>query len=75
MEIFLLLLFVILIASGMNAKSDAAKAKGEMLKAFGKCPPHKWEWTEIKDHEGVVHAHKLICKVCGPLKDCLDGRE
>jgi|GEM_PF-4446776 len=75
MEIFLILMLVVIIAANMNAKSDADQAKSELLRTFGKCPPHKWEWVEIKDHEGVVHAHKLVCKVCGPLKERQDGRE
>lgn len=33
------------------------------------CPPHKWQWVEIKDHEGVTHAWKLECELCGPIKD------
>jgi hypothetical protein len=32
------------------------------------CPPHKWRWVEIKDHEGETHGWKIECELCGPLK-------
>jgi hypothetical protein len=38
------------------------------LRDLGVCPPHRWRWEQIKDHEGVVHAERLICERCGPLQ-------
>jgi hypothetical protein len=32
------------------------------------CPPHKWNWVEVKDQDGNVVTEKLVCKLCGPIK-------
>lgn len=32
------------------------------------CPPHKWEYREMKDQDGSTAGWKIVCQVCGPLK-------
>ena len=31
------------------------------------CPPHQWEWVELKDETGEIQGHRMVCKLCGPL--------
>ena len=70
MEI-LAIVFVVVVVS-MIANSIEAKARAQqdtLIKEIKKlCPPHAWFYQEIKDHEGVTHAWKMVCKHCGPLK-------
>jgi hypothetical protein len=66
-----LLLIGIFIYTVLNAPKP--QSIDEVRKAV--CPPHQWYWHEIKDHEGEIHAYKIVCKVCGPLKERDDGRD
>lgn len=76
MGIFVVILIgVIWLAIISNAAQRQAEAnKKEIIRDIKKiCPPHKWFYQEIKDHEGVTHAWKLVCEHCGPLRP-IDGR-
>jgi len=74
--ILILLFLVVFIAMVANAKQAAVEGKKKLLQEFSKvCPPHKWRYKEIKDHEGVVHAHKLVCDHCGPLRPIIETQK
>lgn len=74
MEIFLVLFIVVFLAMAINAQEEKYKGlKAKLLENAKFCPPHEWNYEEIKDHEGVTHAWKMVCKRCGPLKP-IDGR-
>lgn len=64
MEI-LVIVFVFVVLFIINGQREAAKTLDAKKEP---CPPHKWSYVEVKDHEGVVHAHRLVCAKCGPLK-------
>jgi len=38
------------------------------------CPPHRWKWLEVKDKDGNIISHKMICEICGPLRNNKDER-
>jgi hypothetical protein len=74
MEIIIILIIVVFIAASMNASAEAQRNKDALVREFKKvCPPHKWRYDEIKDHEGVTHAWRMACDHCGPLKQIDDG--
>ena len=33
-----------------------------------RCPPHKWNYVEVKDTEGNTVKWKIVCDVCGPMQ-------
>lgn len=67
--IIVLMLIAVLAFAGKAADKTAKDTQREIIKEIKKvCPPHKWFYQEIKDHEGVVHATKIVCEHCGPLK-------
>lgn len=75
--ILLIALFVaVLIAPmGVDTDSRAVDEKAKFLNGLGVCPPHKWRHVEVKDHEGVTHAWKMVCDRCGPLKPLDNGAD
>jgi hypothetical protein len=68
------ILFAFFIIFLFNALAGAAKApKGaiptqHVIDVPKVCPPHKWQYHEIKDQEGNTVKWKLACDICGPLK-------
>jgi hypothetical protein len=65
----IILTAVVFIAIFNNSRQKIDKDNNEPAKMVEKrCPPHKWQHIEIKDHEGVTHGWKLVCDHCGPFK-------
>jgi len=64
MEILLLLLLAFIV---WQVGSAAGGFKKTTVISERRCPPHKWRFEDIKDHDGVVHATKVICEHCGPM--------
>lgn len=67
--IWLLLLFVVgLYAANvidrMNTKIIAEATEVVPVK---QCPPHKWQYVEVKDTEGNTVKWKIVCDICGPM--------
>lgn len=40
----------------------------ELIVPVKVCPPHAWHWVEVKDTEGTIMSHKVVCERCGPIK-------
>jgi hypothetical protein len=70
---FLLLLVVFLGFTVVNmivtATTPRKQPAATVIPDWSKrCPPHKWRHQEIKDFEGNTVKWKMVCDVCGPLK-------
>ncbi len=73
-EFFMIVFIVTCIATAINIQNAKMQKKLETLVKGPTCPPHKWRHEEVKDHEGVTHAWKMVCDNCGPLQP-LDVRK
>lgn len=68
MDLLIIILGVVIIAVLRNIGDTKPEDQGVQIPKEKVCPPHKWRFEEIKDHEGTVHATKLVCDICGPMK-------
>lgn len=68
MELLILLFIFFLVASIANAKTTQQPSAKDFVYVPKTCPPHKWQWHEIKDQDGKTVQWKLACDICGPIK-------
>jgi len=75
---FLLVIGLIILIYIMMPKGGVAKATGPAEKLViekKKCPPHQWFWQEIVDQDGNKQGERIVCKICGPLSNSLNGSQ
>lgn len=68
---FLLVLFILFIV-GIGMWSKPTPTKSNITTYIVKerfCPPHKWSWVPMIDKDGVQHGERMVCKICGPLRN------
>jgi hypothetical protein len=61
-----LLLLKVLLSGKAKTETDyivESKAK--------QCPPHEWEYQDVKDNTGEVQGQRMVCKKCGPYSRLL----
>lgn len=72
----ILLMLVVVFFLTLRVSSHAMKAEsvrsqdGHIVETIEakQCPPHKWNYVEVKDTEGKTLKWKIVCEVCGPLQ-------
>ena len=64
MEILVTLLVITVISLLMQKSASKPAIPDQIVVEKKVCPPHKWDWQEIVDQNGVKHDARLICKVC-----------
>ena len=65
--LMLLVLGVTFYLMYQSSKSvDGPSWKNEVV-AVKQCPPHKWQYVEVKDTEGNTAKWKIVCDICGPM--------
>lgn len=68
--------FLLLVLLGLLILNVVTSANGPKPKPISEyvmdvpknCPPHKWNYREVKDLEGNVVKWKMVCDICGPMK-------
>lgn len=71
MEFLILVLLIIFFANFLNTieyKMDNKNEANDKIKEKV-CPPHKWRHHEVKDKDGNIEGWRLVCDICGPLKE------
>jgi len=69
----LLLLIFIAFVTYMSIRENARLSEMEeslqtKIVPVRKCPPHKWQYVEVKDTEGNTVKWNIVCDHCGPLQ-------
>jgi hypothetical protein len=65
----MILLALFLFALIMFIPTIQEKKRDEFVEEVKACPPHKWQYREVKDQHGNILRYKIVCDVCGPLKN------
>lgn len=70
MEFLIIIMLVMFFANLLNVVQDSSNDKkateAPIKEKF--CPPHKWRHEELKDKDGNNCGWRLVCDICGPLK-------
>ena len=66
----LIILFIVLYVILLKINS---RPEDKVVIRTKQCPPHQWFWQEIVDENGTKHGERIVCKVCGPLSNSLNG--
>lgn len=67
-----LAVFVHSITSSLEAQSHKSNNGNQFMVERKKCPPHQWFWQDIVDQNGEKHGERIVCKVCGPIRNIGD---
>ncbi len=68
MGFIIAMLVFLLLMNNIGKKTKMNSTSAVIVEVAPVCPPHKWKYQEIKDPEGNTIKYKLICDICGPLK-------
>ena len=71
----LFVFFILFLINAFSARTQGPKDKtgfagtGVVVENISKnCPPHKWQYVEVRDTEGNTVKWKIVCDLCGPLR-------
>ena len=56
-----------------HSATKAIDIKEKLIIEKKQCPPHQWFWQEIVDQNGEKQGERMVCKICGPLSNLLNG--
>jgi hypothetical protein len=65
------LFFILLGIWFVNLMTKANNEANTQQAIVEKCPPHKWNWEDVKGLDGTVQSQRMVCLRCGPLKELL----
>lgn len=67
--ILIVILTIALLTIVANMSDKKENVSDKLIIEKKQCPPHQWFWQDIVDQNGVKHGERIVCKVCGPMKN------